>query len=68
MRGDAVMLSDLRSKYISSIMICWAISKMILILLEFVVVWALLDGGLTEPLRHAFQGQYWLLNDLISYS
>lgn len=49
-------------------MICWVISKMILILLEFVVVWALLDGGLTEPLRHALQGQYWLLNDLISYS
>lgn len=44
-RGDAVLLSDLCSKYISSIMICWAISKMILILLEFIVVWALLMGG-----------------------
>lgn len=67
-RGDAVMQSDLCSKYISSIMICWAISKMILILLEFIVVWALLDGRLTEPLRHTLQGQYWLLNYLISYS
>lgn len=67
-RGDVVMLSDLCSKYISSIMICWAISKMILILLEFIVVWALLDGRLTEPLRHALQGQYWLPNYLISYS
>lgn len=62
------MLLDLCLKYTSNIMICSVISKLILILLKCMVVWALWDGRLAEPPRQALQGQYWLPNYLIFYS
>lgn len=46
--GDVFMLLGLCLKHTSNIMICSVISKLILILLKFMVVWALWDGRLAE--------------------